>query len=303
MLTSLTGPLVVTGQTSSPISGQPPTDYNADVGPSAFAAGTMLLDPRCSTQGVLAGFYQGGDIIAIDQVPATLTVDAIAVAANVVSGTAMTLVSSSAAGITVTTSDTVIAQTGKTVPSGALCIDVVPAAISFGTSGRITVLDPRKSIARAVNVTGSASATGGNITVVGYDLYGFPLTEVLAAPAGATTVNGKKAFKFVVSVTPAFTDAHNYSIGLTDIYGFPIAVYDLGAVDLVWNAANITATTGFVAAVTTDPATTTTGDVRGTYAVQSASDATKRLQVTIRVQPWNAGSTNGAASLFGIAQI
>jgi len=51
--------------------------------------------------------------------------------------------------------------------------------------------------------------------------------------------------------------------------------------------------------VTTSPATTTTGDVRGTYALQSAADASKRLVVRQFVTPANMGSIAG---LFGVTQ-
>lgn len=299
MLTSLTGPLVVTGQPISPISGQPPPDYNADLAPSLFSQGVMLLDPR-ATQGVTAGFYMGGDIIAIDQVPSTITTANIAALANVTAATPMTLVSSSGAGITLTTTATVIAQTGKTVPAGVLCIDAVPAAISFGSSGAVTVLDPRKSVARAISITAAASAVGMDMTVVGYDLYGVPMTETITVAAGAATSNGKKAFKFVTSVTPASTDAHNYSVGLSDIYGFPIAVYDQGAVSLVWNSIGITAVTGWLAADATT-ATATTGDVRGTYAVQSASDGAKRLALAA-APVLTSIQSNPTTGLFGVAQ-
>jgi hypothetical protein len=169
----------------------------------------------------------------------------------------------------------------------------------FGSPSTIYLWNPQAIIARAVNVTGSSSATGGNITINGYDIYGVPMSEVIAAPASATTVNGKKAFKYISSVVPAFTDAHNYSVGTTDIYGFPIRSDNFGDVAINYNAAAITANTGYTAAVTTSPATTTTGDVRGTYALQSAADASKRLVVRQFVTPANMGSITG---LFGVTQ-
>jgi hypothetical protein len=51
--------------------------------------------------------------------------------------------------------------------------------------------------------------------------------------------------------------------------------------------------------VTTSPATTTTGDVRGTYAVQSATDKTKRLFFYQNPPVTNIGSVAG---LFGVTQ-
>jgi hypothetical protein len=169
----------------------------------------------------------------------------------------------------------------------------------FGQSNSINLWNPQAIISRAVSVTGSASSTGGNITINGYDIYGVPMSEVIAAPAGASTVNGKKAFKYISSVVPAFTDAHNYSVGTTDIYGFPLRSDNFGDVAINYNAAAITANTGYVAAVTTSPATTTTGDVRGTYALQSAADGSKRLVVRQFITPANMPSVTG---LFGVTQ-
>jgi hypothetical protein len=86
------------------------------------------------------------------------------------------------------------------------------------------------------------------------------------------------------------------------VYEFPLLVTAFSQVSITWNNTDITANTGFVAADVTTPATTSTGSVRGTYAVQSASDGTKRLQVYIRPAPYNVANTNGAASLFGQVQ-
>jgi hypothetical protein len=154
-------------------------------------------------------------------------------------------------------------------------------------------------VGRAVSITGSASASGGNFLISGYDIYGAPMSEVIAGPASATTVNGKKAFKYIASVVPQFTNAQNYSAGTTDIFGFPLRSDFFSDVAINYNSALITANTGFVAAVTTSPATTTTGDVRGTYALQSASDASKRLAVRQFILPANMGTSAG---LFGVTQ-
>src|SRR5262249_3361338 len=114
----------------------------------------------------------------------------------------------------------------------------------------------------------------------------------------ATTTNGKKAFKFIVSVTPLFTDAHNYSVDTTDIFGLPVRADYFHQTQIWWNETVITANTGFVAAVTS-AASATTGDVRGTYAVQDASDGTKRLAIC--VGPGQANLMT-AAGLYGVAQ-
>lgn len=290
-ITSLTGPIAISGGDSSN-----PDEF----APSSFAWGAIIPDPR--SPNLLAqqptGWLAGSGLVTIDQAPSTIATANIAVLANVVTATPMTLVSVTGAGITVTTAATTIRQTGNVVPSGVLAIDLVPGTVNPSQNGNIQIVDPTKSISRAISITGSTSGTGGTFTVRGYDLYGVALTETITATSGATTSNGKKAFKFITSVTPNFTDAHNYSVGTTDIYGFPIRVDKFPYALMAWNNALIAANTGFTAAVTTT-ATATTGDVRGTYAVQSASDGTKQLQVFITT---SAANISSAVGMIGVAQ-
>ena len=49
-------------------------------------------------------------------------------------------------------------------------------------------------------------------------------------------------------------------------------------------------------------ATTTTGDVRGTYAPSSASDGTKRLVLSIGLSVSQASETATALAVFGVTQ-
>jgi hypothetical protein len=187
----------------------------------------------------------------------------------------------------------------STTITGRMTGGFVALGQPFGQSNTVYLWNPQAMVARAVSITGSASATGGDFLVSGYDIYGVPMTETITGPASATTVNGKKAFKYIASVVPQFTDAHNYSVGTTDIYGFPLRSDFFGDVAINYNAAAITASTGYTAAVTTSPATATTGDVRGTYALQSAADGSKRLMIRQFVLAANMGSTAG---LFGVTQ-
>lgn len=302
-ITSVTGPLFVSGQ---PPSTAPITENNPDAGPSVIATGLALSDTRYAYSiapppGSVGsyGIYRGGNHVVLDQAPSQLAAANIAAAAHVLAGVAMTKVTTSGAGITVTTTATFVPQSGLTVPAGALAIDVVPTAITFGTNGSIAVWDPRKSIARAVSMTGVGAGGGVSFKISGYDLYGYPQTETLVVAAGVNTVNTKKCYKWIASILPATTDAQNYSVGTADIYEFPLAVYERAFATITWNNALITAATGFVAADATTAALTT-GSVRGTYAVQDASDGTKKLQVMVNVAPWNALTPTGTTSLFGV---
>jgi hypothetical protein len=319
-LEATAGPEIVWGQLPPAVAGNPPPDYNPDRSPSGVDLGWGVIDPRYGYKiggwfnpaEMIGGsqssplailFLSASEMLGVDGAPSAVSTSNLAAAQNVASGTPMTLIASSGAGITVMGEPLTIPQTGLVVPSGSLAIDGVPGLVPFGQTGAVALVDPTRNIARAVSVTGSTSATGGGFLFGGYDLYGQPQSELVTHPGGAVTQNGKKGWKFIASVTPEFTDAHSYSIGDADIYEFPIRVVEFPLSTVGWANAIIASATGFTPADTTSPATSTTGSVRGTYAVQSASDGTKVLQmfVTPRVADLAVVTPGNMAGLFGVA--
>ncbi len=295
-ITAYTGPLITFGQASS-------SDNNSDLpAPSMFAYGVGMLDTRAPfiyQPGADAGHafygYLGGTLTLVDQAPSAIAVDNIAASNTIVSGTALTLVSTTGAGITVGAS-VVNALTGVAA-TGLLAIDVAMAPLQppNGQSG-ISLWNPAKAISRAISFTSSDNLSGLTFTVRGYDIYGYPITVTRAGPNN-TTVNTTKAFKYVTSITPSASNAGHVTVGTADIFGIGLVADAWAYVTVYWDNALITAATGFVAAVTTT-ASATTGDVRGTYATQSASDATKKLQLFWRPSAANLSNTG----IFGVAQ-
>ena len=297
MITANQGPLIAFGVA-------PALDYNSQLGPSAFIVGTALLDarngyfPGQAANEPVYGWYSSGDIPVLNYTPSTLSTTNIAAAQAPTSGTPLTLVSSSGAGITVGASAFNIV-TGATV-TGLLAIDGVPGFLNFGQDGTMTMYDPTKAGSRAVTITSAGNDSSAIMTVVGYDIYGQRMTQTLTmANAGAVTTT--KCFKFIQSCTPSGTlSGSSVSVGTSDVYGFPLRVDSFYQIGVVWNGSWITSNAGFTAAVTTSPATSSTGDVRGSYAVQSASNGTKVLQITITPNP-NALATGSLTGLAGIA--
>lgn len=142
--------------------------------------------------------------------------------------------------------------------------------LAVGTSEML--FDPTQAIARAVSITGNLGSVAQNFTVRGYDVYGQAMTETIAFAGGAATTAGKKAFKYISSVTPASTDAgHTLSVGTTDVLGMNVRTDFWEYMDLFVAGAFVTASTGWTVADVATP-TATTGDVRGTYALQTASN-------------------------------
>jgi hypothetical protein len=287
--------------------------FPPNAGPSIDFLASGIQDHRMpynsrgssAVQPGILGWYGGENPMTADYVPSAIATANIAALAHVVSGTAMTLVSSTGAGITVLSSSApaFFPLTGLSQASGVV-IDGLPTLKSFGTGGNFTTgfYDRSTCVGRAVSISGVSGGAGGTFTVNMIDIYGYPCTQLVTVAAGANTVNTLKTCKAVVSVVPNFSDAHNYSVGTADIFGYGILAKYFGDVMVYWNSALVTANNGFVAADLTSPATTATGDVRGTYAVQSASDGTKRLN--IRVTPTlGAIATNPTTGLFGSAQV
>jgi hypothetical protein len=245
------------------------------------------------------GWWGTSPICIVNQVPSTLTVDAIAAPAVPVAGTAMTLVSASGAGITVGAS-VVNAETGATV-TGLLAIDGAMTPVQNGADGGNFFWDPTNAIARAVSIDSVGDDSGATFVVAGYDVYGYPMTETITG-ANAGTATGTKAFKYIASITPAGTlSGSNASAGQSDVIGFMLRADLFQFVKIWWpDDTLITSATGFVAADTTDPATATTNDVRGTYALQGvASNNARRLVIFLDLPVANVGS---AAGLVGVPQ-
>lgn len=302
-ITAYTGPIVVDYSGTLPSS---PQNTNPEAGPSMFAMGMALLDARYQytyVPGQNFGKQTSGwlslNCQTIDQVPYTATINNLAAAQTATAGTALTLVSASATGITAGV--TIIrADTGATV-TGLLAIDSAMTTVAFGSAGTIQIWDPTKALSRNIRVSSNANDTSGTYTVRGYDIYGFPLTETITGANGtsgtASIASGVKAFKYIASVTPASTvNSTGVTIGTGDVIGLPLRADRFSELLVTQGNTSIVASTGFTAAVTTT-ATATSGDVRGTYALQTSSNGV--LRVTVKQSPLSS-NVNTSAGLTGV---
>lgn len=301
-ISAIPGPIVVF---PSDVLGLGPANQNPEGGPSPLLHFAALLDPRPvytykpgQDFGAITGCFAGSDFLLINQVPSTIADNNIAASQTPGAATTLTLVSASGAGITVSTSIT-NATTGATV-TGLLAIDTATAFVAFGQSKTINAWDPTTMAARNVRITSGGNDSGLTFTVAGYDVYGTPMTEAITG-ANAGIASGLKAWKYIASITVSGgTVATTVKVGTGDVYGMPLRCDFVGLAQINWNSTGITASTGFTVPDATSPATTTTGDVRGTYNVQSASDGTKRLIVSVMIPPNNLSTAN--PGLFGVVQ-
>ena len=159
-------------------------------------------------------------------------------------------------------------------------------------------------VPRCVTVT----ATGANTAtylISGFDQYGQPMSQLIAAPT-TSTVATLKAFKTVTSVTNANATAgtNGLTVGFNNTLGMPVAVTDIVYIQSVKWASTLADNAGTpVVAVATSPATTATGDVRGTYALSSVADGSKRLVMTIATPAIMAGPNATRLGAFGVTQV
>lgn len=194
--------------------------------------------------------------------------------------------------------DVVVAQR-YTITPAAIATGAVCATQSAGAAGNLTINGSLASggvatfdVPRAVTVTTSGNDSGANITITGTDVYGKSMVWTTAGPNASVTTS-PKTFKTVTRVaTDTAMVSTAIAVGSGDRFGFPLKVAKRSDVDIYWDGALITTSSGFSAADTTGSAKS--GDVRGYYGVQSAADATKVLDMRI----WSA-DPDTTAGLYG----
>lgn len=269
--------------------------------------GLLLLDALTAAA---TGSITGNVFTAASGASGTFTVGTVLSATGATANTTIVALGTGTGGTgtyQVIPSQSVSAQVSFTGTLGINGVPIVPGnpdsatGVATGTLLGVTgteLYNPIAMLGRNVRITTQSGDTAV-YTVAGYDIYGYPMTEAITAN-GASTVSGKKAFKYIASVTPVGTVGAAAVIGTGDVYGFPLASLSFQDVYISWAASVITASTGYLATDRTSPATTTTGDTRGTYAVQSASDGAKRLVVNQGPPPTIIQSTTG---LFGVTQV
>lgn len=197
--------------------------------------------------------------------------------------------------------------------------NIFPSGVDpYLTAGLARIFNPNEGLARNIQLTGVASGTGGAFIVRGWDIYGVPMSETITVGAGVNTVQGKKAFKYLATgttnatggIVPQFADAHNYSAGPGNIVGINLRSLFWEYMQIFYNGSFAVTSTGWLTADTTNPATATTGDVRGTVnagtlaTIGAALDGTKRmtLAMTIRLIDDISGTPLNTVPLFGQPQ-
>jgi hypothetical protein len=292
-ITANSGPEIIYGITVS-ASGAT-TSYNEQRGPSLIDLGDGMLDPRAQFgygyqpgQGPtnnIFGFW--GQQAVVDYVPSTISTNALAATSSGNGGGAALTLTATGAGIT-TVSCIVAPETGK-LAGTLFCIDgpcggSSAAGVSFGQANAIQVWNPATLGGRCITIL-ATGADGGTWTIAGRDAYGFKMTEQITA--ANTLMTSLKAYKYISAISASTTLASTgIIVGTADTFGFPLLVQSAPYVSIWVGASSLASLVTVVAGNHTygsslATATSTNGDVRGTYKSSIASNSTGAAPVRI----------------------
>jgi hypothetical protein len=157
---------------------------------------------------------------------------------------------------------------------------------------------------RALIITiGTGTITNQTITISGFDYYGQPMSEAIATgTVQSTTKTGKKAFYVVTSITTTGAVGGTTAVGTTDILGFPVRVFNVAYLASIKSNNTLAQDAGTFVAADTATATTTTGDVRGTYTPATASDGIVRTVAGILLPSIAVGPNATRIGALGVTQ-
>lgn len=303
VISAFVGPLVSFGLTQS-ASGQV-QEYNEERGPLTADSGFMIADPRgpySYKPGNAVGANQPwgwfGNGAVIDVAPGTISTNAIAlVTASPTAGTAITLSTANNSavtiGVTLTPAD---GSSARTVIALDSTYATAPHGLTYGTGGTLKAWDSRTMLQRQITIARGASVDGTaeTWTIQGYDKYCYKVTETITGTSstGGSVFTSRKTYGYIQSITPGGTvTSTNVVIGINDTYGFPLAVHQPAYAE-IWSGPSsgmnqLSAQSSLITLAATATATSTTADVRGTWASTIASNSTQAApqRVYIKVQP------------------
>lgn len=193
-----------------------------------------------------------------------------------------------------------------------ICASQTPAAagsltLTAGTSVKSVVNASGSTVLqldlpRAVSITQAAAGTQRTFTVSGYDYYGQAMSEAITSTV-SSTVNGKKAFWQISSVTVAGGGTTTaVTVGTSDVLGLPVRVFNVAYIASVKSNNTLAQDAGTFVAADTATATTTTGDVRGTYTPATASDGIVRTVMGILLPAIAVGPNATRTGALGVTQ-
>jgi len=198
-----------------------------------------------------------------------------------------------------------IAASQTPAAAGALTLTAGTSVKSVTTAGGSTVL--QLDMPRAVQLTTASGTivTSRTITVSGFDVYGQAMSEAIATgttSSAVANVAGKKAFFQISSITISGALPVAITVGTTDVLGIPVRVANVAYVASVKSNNTLAQDAGTFVAADLATATTTTGDVRGTYVPATASNGIVRTVMGILLPAIAVGPNATRVGALGVTQ-
>ena len=190
--------------------------------------------------------------------------------------------------------------TGYSNPTTYILTAVTATTATLTTTAGAAVASVAGTISGLTFTLGAAPQT---VTVSGFDYYGQAMSEAITSSAAVSTaVSGKKAFYLVSSITTSGATGTALTVGTTDILGLPVRVTNVAYVASVKSNNALAQDGGNFTAADTATATTTTGDVRGTYVPATASDGIVRTVMGVLLPAIAVGPNATRVGALGVTQ-
>lgn len=186
------------------------------------------------------------------------------------------------------------------VLSGSAAAATLTAGVGVTTTSinGITYLD--MGVDRAITVSGaSASAAAVVVTAQGMTNRRENTTLTVSSSAGSGKYTSLQTARFIRSAAVNGNTVSGIALGTSDVLGLPFRVDNAGDLFSSFNGDKITTSAGFVAAVTTTPATAATGDTRGTQLLPIASNGVRKFTSLIYIRdPDTTDGTYGVTKFY-----
>jgi hypothetical protein len=190
--------------------------------------------------------------------------------------------------------------TGYTDPTTYILTAVTATSATLTTTAGAAVVTTAGTPTGLTYTLGVAPVT---VTVSGFDVYGQAMSEAITSSAAVSTaVNGLKAFYLITSVTVSGATGTALTVGTTNVLGCPVRVANIAYVASVKSNNALAQDGGIFIAADLATATTTTGDVRGTYTPATASNGIVRTVVGILLPGIAVGPNATRTGALGVTQ-
>ena len=190
--------------------------------------------------------------------------------------------------------------TGYTDPTTYILTAVTATSATLTTTAGAAVVTTAGTPTGLTYTLGVVPVT---VTVSGFDIYGQAMSEAITSSAVVSTaVSGLKTFYLITSVSVSGATGTALTVGTTNVLGCPVRVPNIAYVASVKSNNALAQDSGIFLAADTATATTTTGDVRGTYTPATASNGIVRTVAAILLPAIAVGPNATRIGALGVTQ-